>query len=311
MRLVSFVAVVLIHAVSKTVTDHPQVADAIAILSRFAVPYFFIAFGFLLSPRSSTQTGVRLLGRLMPPFIFWALAYVLYFRGTLAGLASPAMIARLLLTGLDGQHLWFLPALGVAGLLFVMLRHALGWRAVLVVAIVFYAFALAFGPYRLLFDLPRPPFNTRNGPFFGFMFILAGAWLRTHAVRLHWSVALLLVAVTGALQWLEVQALVASGLLETGRYVDDTLMTIGFGVAVFLLALSIPPTVRLPKLLASLAELSLGLYVVHLFFLDLCGRAFGMTSLAQCLVNAVLAVLASVLCVLILDRVPLTRRLIR
>ena len=220
------------------------------------------------------------------------------------------MIVRLLITGLDGQHLWFLPALGVAGVLFALVRGRFGWGAVLALAIVCYALALAFGPLRLLLDLPRPPFNTRNGPFFGLLFVTAGAWLRHRDRRVPLRTALALFGLAALLQLAEVGALVALGTILP-RFTDTTLMTIPYGIAAFLVALAIPPSFRLSPLFARLARLSLGLYVVHLLFLDLAARMLGRATLAASLGAALLAVLASALCVLILDRIPPLRRLIR
>lgn len=311
MRLVSFVAVVLIHAVADGAIDHPFAADVIAVSSRFAVPFFFLAFGYLLSPRAPERTAMRLLVRLAPPFLFWALVYILYFQHSLAELRSPAMIGRLLITGLDGQHLWFLPALGAAGVLFTVFQSRLGWRAIVLLAILFYAMAFAFGPLRHLLDLPKMPFNTRNGPFFGLIFVTIGAWLRTREIRITLPVALALFALAGVAQLVEVAMLVAAGTIEFPRFTDDTLTTIGFGVAAFMVALAIPPSVRLPALFAQLAQLSLGLYVVHLLFLNLWGHVFGSATLAACLVNAALAIVSSAVFVLILDHIPWTRRLIR
>ena len=311
MRLVSFVAVVLIHAVADGAVDHPFAADVIAVSSRFAVPFFFLAFGYLLSPRAPERTALRLLVRLAPPFLFWALVYILYFQHSLAELRSPTMIGRLLITGLDGQHLWFLPALGAAGVLFAVVQNRFGWRAIFALAILFYALAFAFGPLRLLFDLPKMPFNTRNGPFFGLVFVTIGAWLRIRDIRITLPIALALFVLAGVLQLVEVAILVAARTIAFPRFTDDTLTTIGFGVAAFMVALAIPSSVRLPRLFARLAELSLGLYVVHLLFLDLWGQVFGRATLAACLVDAALAIVSSAVFVLIFDHIPLTRRLIR
>lgn len=310
-RLVAFVAVVLIHAVANGAFDHPLTADVIAVSARFAVPFFFLTFGYLLSPRRPERTALRLFVRLAPPFLFWAIIYIVYFQHSLVTLESPAMVGRLLITGLDGQHLWFLPALGAAGVLFAVIQSRYGWRAILLLAVVFYGLALAFGPFRLLLDLPKIPFNTRNGPFFGLLFVTAGAWFRTRDIRITLPIALALFALAGMLQLAEVAALVASGTIESPRYTDNTVTTIGFGISAFIVALSIPAPFRLPGLLARLAELSLGLYVVHLLFLDLWGHVFGVTTLAACLANAALAVVSSAVCVLIFDRIAVMRRLIR
>lgn len=311
MRLIAFVAVVLIHAVADGAFDYPVAADFIAVISRFAVPFFFTAFGYFLSLRTPERTALRLLVRLAPPFLFWAIAYILYFHHSLASLASPAVIVRLMITGLDGQHLWFLPALGVAGVLFAVVKSRYGWRTIMGIAVILYALALAFGPFRLLLDLPKLPFNTRNGPFFGLLFVTAGAWLRTRNIRVSLPTALTLFVLAGLMQLAEVAVLVALRTVEFPRYIDDTVATIAFGIAAFVVSLSIPASLRLPPLLARLAELSLGLYVVHLMFLDLWGRVFGIATLASSLGNAALAVMSSAVCVLILDRIPFMQRLIR
>ncbi|WP_230482068.1 acyltransferase [Sphingomonas sp. Leaf21] len=311
MRLVAFAGVVLIHAVANGSFDHPVAADVIALCARFAVPFFFIAFGYLLARRASSATAGRLLLRLAPPFLFWSLAYVLYFEHSLRGLLSPAAIVRLLITGLDGYHLWFLPALGVAGVIFAIVQGRFGWRAVLALGVLFYALALAFGPLRLLLGLPRPPFNTRNGPFFGLLFVTAGAWLRHRDWRPTLPFALALWGVTALLQLAEVALWVRMGTIEYPRFTDDVVMTIPFGVASFLVALAMPRDFHLPPLFAHLARLSLGLYVIHALFLDLAERWLGQATLLGSLRNAGLAIIASALSVLILDRWSVTRRLIR
>jgi peptidoglycan/LPS O-acetylase OafA/YrhL len=86
---------------------------------------------------------------------------------------------------------------------------------------------------------------------------------------------------------------------------------VAYGIAAFLVALAIPPTLRLSPLFAHLARLSLGLYVVHLLFLDLAAWLIGRATLAACLVVALLAVVASALYVLAFDRLPFRQRLIR
>jgi peptidoglycan/LPS O-acetylase OafA/YrhL len=68
MRLIAFVPVVLIHAVADGATDAATAADGIAVLARFAVSFFFVAFGYFLSPRAPARTAVRLLIRTVPPF---------------------------------------------------------------------------------------------------------------------------------------------------------------------------------------------------------------------------------------------------
>lgn len=311
MRLIAFAAVVLIHAVANGAFDHPVVADVIALSARFAVPFFFIAFGYLFARRASFGTAWRLLLRLAPPFLFWALVYIVYYRHDLRDLLAPATIVRLLITGLDGYHLWFLPALGVAGVIFALVRGRFGWRAVLGLALLLYALALAFGPLRLMLGLPRPPFNTRNGPFFGLLFVTAGAWLRHRSWHPTLRLALALWGGAALLQLAEVALLVRLGTIEYPRFTDNVVMTIPFGIASFLVAIAIPRDFRLPPLFAHLARLSLGLYVIHALFLDLAERVLGHATLLGSLRNAALAILASALSVLILDRWPPTRRLIR
>ncbi len=262
-RYFSFVAVVVLHC--NLVTMAPLAPDVIDHLTRFAVPFFFIAGGFFIGRRDDTPRRLlgRLAARLMPVFLVWALVYILV-AGQAASLKDPRFLAMVLLTGGPGFHLWFLPALmaGAAGLI---LCRRFGWTVLFALAGGLYLAGLIFEPYRVLAGLPPPAVPIHDGPFGGFPFVLLGYWFARRDVGVPWKTALAIAGAGLGLQLAEGAALYLTG---TGYFAPhDYLAGTGlYGAGMFLLARGLPETPFIRKI-APLGRFALGMYCIHMIFL--------------------------------------------
>jgi surface polysaccharide O-acyltransferase-like enzyme len=306
-RVVAFVAVVLIHT-STLGDENPRSAGHIIEgLCRFAVPYFFMVSGYFLGDRGFFSTVDRTMRRLFPIFLIWAMFYCWFFTGALMPF-TPHAIVQFLYTGMPGYHLWFLPALGSAILIFAAARVKLGWLGLFVLAAAFYLVGLIFGPWHQLLGLPG--FRGRDGPFFALTFVTIGAWWRSRApAPLTMTQATTLVLLTGGAQLGENWILLQAGLNGLLSGPDMTLMTIPFGISVFALALNWKAG-TMGRLLARAGRVTLGMYLIHVFILTLIVMARPPMSLGDCLAIAAITVAASAAVAILLMSIPGVRRLV-
>lgn len=189
------------------------------VFTRLAVPYFFVASGFLLFRKiSETDSGSHriffYLRRIAKLYIIWTLIYSPFMirdvlRATTSG--SQVLVSLLRTVFLVGyHHLWYLLALIVAVVLIYILRRlrfnnavilSLGFVAYIVGLLgeEFYQLSLrivssnnhlesVFYWYFKIFD------STRNGMFDALLFVAFGMIIASHPVKLHaTSLALLFI----------------------------------------------------------------------------------------------------------------------
>lgn len=305
-RVFSFIAVVLIHTVDLGVDDVISIGRFIVAASRFAVPFFFIAAGYFLS-RDFFAAMSGIARRLAPVFLIWALFYCWLF-DDFAWLRSPQGALRFFYTGLPAYHLWFLPALGTAVVIFAAARTRLGWLALFGLAGLFYLVGLALGPWHTVLGLPS--FGGRNGPFFALMFVTLGAWWKTGGpmVSRPWQRAALIIAAFGAVlgeNWL----LLSLGITKHIAGPDFGLMTILYGAAAFFFAISCRVG-RLGQWVAKAGPATLGMYLIHILMIMFAQKIVTPDSLGARLTIAALTVIASAIVTLLLMRVPILRRIV-
>jgi surface polysaccharide O-acyltransferase-like enzyme len=303
-RVLGFSAVVLIHTADLGETDAFGTGSFIVAMCRFAVPFFFIATGYFL-PRGFVATTTGMAKRLLPPFLAWALFYCWLFNG-FSRLGTPIGLVRFLYTGMPGYHLWFLPAMAMAVLIFSAARTRLGWPALFILAALFYLVGMAFGPWHAMLDLPG--FGGRNGPFFALMFVTLGAWWKARGTTPVPPIlaAALVVTAIGALlaeNWI----LFRMGSVATIAGPDFGVTTILYGAAVFLFALNCRVG-GLGQWLARAGPATLGMYLIHILMLMLAQRTIAPDSLGSRLTLAAITVLASALVTFAMMKVPILRR---
>lgn len=129
LRLVSILAVVLIHTVTRTlevtgyVLDQTPVAFILHQITRFAVPLFFMISGFVLELNYAPEVSywqylLKRLSKIFVPYVFWSAIYF-YFIYTQHG---PDFISALIY-GSAAHQLYFIPAILLFYLVFPLLHQ--------------------------------------------------------------------------------------------------------------------------------------------------------------------------------------------
>lgn len=289
-RLFAIVAVIAIHAQIydsfRRPSDHVWVSIFVDQAARFAVPFFFVIAGYFwgrkvragLPPISLALSSVR---RLLALFLFWCLIYLLPFNiaaldhgntWSLGVLFWENICAtfehswHVLVTG-TRPHLWFLPALAISLCLCAMfVEHRADWL-LLVAAVGLFVVGTLGGAYAATPLGLQFASNTRDGLFFGLIFVVGGYWLSKWEPQPYWGWIGLGMFVVGTLgQLAEISFLVMMHNVRPQQdYVFSTCLT-GFGAA--LIALSNGSWLQSPRL-SRLGGLALGVYLIHYVFIGL------------------------------------------
>ncbi len=284
---------------------------------RFVIPCFFVLSGyyFAASLRRGGDPWVvfrRYARRILAMYGFWNAAYLLIptepgliARHGYAGAITELFVRtvtdpqRLLFEGFR-EHLWFLVSL-LLSLLVVTLAETLRWRkTLLALALGLFLAGLCMDAW---VDTPLgipTGFNARNGPFFGLVFVVLGGILQRRPRPPSLRVAIALSLPGWALYLGESLGLQkVFGTYPRHEYVLSSLL---WGPAVAMIALARPDLGR-GTWLARLGPLAVGIYLVHLFFVDLAhaaGREIQHWTFE--LAGPVLAFAASVATVLLMAR---------
>jgi surface polysaccharide O-acyltransferase-like enzyme len=174
-RILACLAVIFIHQQSSNYGVHHTLREALDVVSRWAVPYFFIIAGYFMPwGKGWVEVAIKYIVRLVPIFLFWVTAYAVYVGKPYWFLSDFWSIWKTLVTGGAGFHLWFLPSLGVCVILTAIILNYASVRILLLVAIALYVFGLMHASYEavrvgLAYDRIDRSFNPRNGPFMGLL----------------------------------------------------------------------------------------------------------------------------------------------
>jgi surface polysaccharide O-acyltransferase-like enzyme len=311
-RFVAVIAVIFIHA--RTTRPESLAAESAA---RFAVPFFFMTAGFFLSHPGTALLGAagRVCRRLLVPFLVWLAVYLLWFRPGLSEFRHPKYLALLLIRGGPANHLWFLPSLAFCSILLLgALRAGAGLRTLIAMAAGLYVIGLLLGAYYgPLTGRAHFPWDTRDGPFFGLPFMVAGYAIARTRLAVGPMTALALFLAGGAIQGAETWGLQAAGFdIMHDQMIGTTL----FGAGFFLLARTWTET-PLTLALARLGRYSLGIFVVHVLVLQMLTKLAGWgwfidigTDVGELAAVAVVATISTLLCVS-LGKVKVLRPLVR
>jgi surface polysaccharide O-acyltransferase-like enzyme len=227
-----------------------------------AVPFFFIASGYFLRLHDGFSAAILLgpLRRLLPIYLFWLLAYVLFLK--VVPLHTWSFHLRDWLWGGPAYHLWFVPALAFA-LAFVGTGLSLvGPELTGLACMVLAGIALAGGAYHDLLHMPGSPI-LHVGQLAGPMYVYIGAMLARWRITIQW-------------RWLAVMIVLAYGLVVGEEMLlartpgepphDVVLSAFIMGTIVFLAARAIPEP-RALRGITRLGRVTLGVYAVHLCIL--------------------------------------------
>jgi surface polysaccharide O-acyltransferase-like enzyme len=344
LRLIAVLGVVCLHAqpfTSERLVGHAHAwllfGRAISYAARFAVPFFFCASGYfwgrkLRSGANIHAVSLAMVRRLAVIYLVWSAFYLfeeplrsaVHDRfagapGTAVSIQWSQLWGPLLLRGGPSMHLWFLPALICVVLLawfFMALRKT---RLLVGVSIGLYVLAVLARAYSetpigIRLSIAGHHIDTRGGPFFGSIFFVTGYLLSGYSARRHWvRWGLLLFAAGLLLQpteiWL-IHALLHAPPLGVNQQ-DFVFGTYAMGLGAIMTALAEPGWLS-SLTLARWGRLVLGIYCVHLYFVDRLWqhiRHFN-SPLAE-LLFPIVVLLLSVAAAVLLSKTRLTRSFVQ
>lgn len=270
-----------LYAVNKT-------ADFLTtdVIARTAVPFFFAATGFLLE-RQINDRGVdkrvaiiRYERKVLGLYCIWTVIYlpiIIYNKFIISGETYAygifTMIRDFIFTGSYGQ-LWYLPAVAVGVIIVFVLRKYLGEGKTAVILLILFLMGLAtqsyFGLTLVMIEpdsvlwkgmkaVKKVMVTCRNGVFFGSIFIYMGTWIARCNIRMKKWMAVLGLAISMLLLYMEVSYLWSIGSVREG---DMYLLSIP--AAFFLVMLAIQIQVKADTVF--LRRMSINIYLVHIAF---------------------------------------------
>lgn len=204
-RLFASLLVIAVH--TSPLSGISETGDFILtrVISRIAVPFFFMTSGFFTVTRYSRDTG-RLRRFICRMALIYAVAIVLYLPINIYNgyfrceNLLPNIIKDIVFDG-TAYHLWYLPAAMTGAAIAWLLVRKLDYKRGFAVAAVLYAIGLfgdsyygfisgvpvVGGFYGLLFSVSD---YTRNGVFFAPIFMLLGGFIADSRRRLPWVYAI-------------------------------------------------------------------------------------------------------------------------
>jgi surface polysaccharide O-acyltransferase-like enzyme len=295
-RLIAITGVIAIHS-TLFKEDFPRDDNiykylylAVDQIGRSAVTFFFIVSGYFWgqkvrigsSPLSSANKTAK---RIAIIFLGWCCIYVFPFNiadFSQYGVLGPIKISYWSLAYLAHHpfqflfqgtryHLWFLVALIWAVYLSAFFIHKKWTKSLIFFAAIFFVFGVLANAYATTPIGIHVGFNTRNGPFYGFLpfalgYLISGKdispkWLRNGALLF-----LLGVALTYCEGYIVRNHF---GGPQTLEYVFGTLL-MGLGAAIASLSNNKCLCI---KSLSNMGKYTLGIYAVHVVFIDLFEKA--------------------------------------
>lgn len=284
-KTISMMGVILIHVhpfSNFNPLDRTLSEAIINQLSRFSVPFFFIASGYLWAGKLSQNAYVlrdlmQRIKKLGSIYVIWCGLYLLLSMDANSIMAhgylkvtywkfyevwkSP-LSAALLGTK---THLWFLPALMLGQILVYCLFKYLRKAFIFQAGVVFLIGILGASYQTSPMGLPWPVVPL-GGVFCAVFFLSIGISLKlnTFTKNIPLSISLIIIGASGQLfeAWLLWQKFEVDPTT-----VDFVFSTIPFAIGVFMLALSLQPQPSLS--LVKCGQCTLGIYLVHMLFVEL------------------------------------------
>lgn len=195
MKFICSILIICIHTLP-LVSVNPLLDDIlVGILSRIAVPLFFISSGFLFYNKigedelNNKIIFLNYLKRIIQLYVGWSLVYfILYMINGSIDFNTINLFKKIFITGIALQ-LWYFPALIFSiSLMYIISKKVKINKVYIYLSIPLYLFGMLGTTYYSLLD--KTPYikdimsryinifeTTRNGLFFGFIFIIIGAYL--------------------------------------------------------------------------------------------------------------------------------------
>ena len=256
------------------------------VIARVAVPFFFVATGFLLEKQTSErradikETIGRYIRKVLLLYCIWSLIYlpiIIYNKFVISdetfAYGAFTMVRDFIFAGSYGQ-LWYLPAVAVGVLIVFVCRKYLGERKTAVILFLLFLMGLATQSYfGLTSGVIRPDgilwksmkavkkvmVTCRNGVFFGGIFIYMGTWIARCNIKMKgWK------AVSGLILSTALFCIEASYLWSIGSVREKDMYLMLLPTAFFLMICALQMQVRGDTVL--LRRMSINIYLVHTAF---------------------------------------------
>lgn len=258
------------------------------VLCRIAVPYFFVATGFLLEKKiSNCGRDIRkilqdYISRILKLYVVWTAVYlpiIVYTkiinseRGVTYGLFT--FVRDFIFCG-SYAHLWYLPATAIGVILVFFLKRTIGIKKTGILLTAFYLIGLLaqsyFGFLQMAFEESGIIWNalkgikmiivtSRNGVFFGGLFIYIGVIVAEGDIQHKWKPYL------GRIAWVVCVFLLfaeAARLHKIGFVREEDMYLMLVPAVFFLLIISLQ--LEMKGKTDFLRKLSMDMYFIHMIF---------------------------------------------
>lgn len=284
--LIKFIMSIFVVAIHAHFLKENVIADMLIsdVFGRIAVPFFFTAAAFFLFKHSGEADFPKRVGKYITKMaVLYAVFTLLYIPAIIdwnKGKVSVYKWFKLIFFEGSYRQLWFLPALIFAiVLVYTLYRIGISTKVIFVFSVPLYIVGCAFHSFykplitlEFIDELANGYYNifgtTRNGIFFGFIYVALGALLATHSLKLKKPLAWLGLGLSAVAMIAEVLIVEEFSVKPKGMGMYISV----FFVALFLFWLSISSKMlsRLPSApFKILRKLSTHVYFSHTFFLYL------------------------------------------
>lgn len=289
-KIVSALLVVCIHTFPLADISENANFVLVSILARLAVPFFFISSAYFFFQKidfkktyrdpENIQVWKRYLKRLLKIYVIWSILYlpynfVLIHNGGFTWMAVVRYLRDFFFTG-SYYHLWFLPALMFAVSLVYVLVLQLNVKKTIWISFLLYLIGMMGNLYpeflqgipgiSTLYDAYLSVFvTTRNGLFFGMIFMSLGCYAARFPSKMEINKISLYSAISFVLLVIECLVLKLNGQIK-----DLSSMYLMLVPCVFLLFLRLLKVEMKHKpMYYTFRVLSLLIYVSHILFAQL------------------------------------------
>lgn len=257
-------------------------------IARFAVPFFFVAAGFLFGQHilKGSNPGnyfKKYIAKLIKIYASWLAFYMLYDITTslLYSYIRGLDISKVLINyfekltllnllyygeGTTGYHLWFLPALIWSATILFIMYHYKKVNLLLIISLVFHIIGLFGQSYSDLYQLP---IATRDPLFFGLFYTSLGFFFALHYEKIKRFITekerILFYSFIISIVLQVVERSITAKTVDGGDY---NISTIFVTIALFFLVLNYKQLGK-ESLLSKIGRNSLGIYVIHVVFLNM------------------------------------------
>lgn len=289
-KLISALLVVSIHTFPFIDINENANFILVSIIARLAVPFFFITSGYFFfrkldfhkkwNDKENIQKWKHYVWRLFKLYIIWSVIYLPYNFVLLhnKGFVWTDIIRYIrdfLFTG-SFYHLWFLPALLFAVSMVYLLVFQIGMKKTLFISLILYIIGMLGNIYQpfintipgisSVFHMYIQIFGTtRNGLFFGMIFIALGCYVARYKVPMEANQLSLYTGIGIILLVIECVTLKINGLIQdlSSMY----LMLVPCVLFIFIRLLRVEMKHR--PMYGTFRVLSLLIYVSHMLFAQL------------------------------------------